>query len=135
MVAIADVRRIAVSLPGAVDASKPDQLVFRAGGNLFAWSALRRVAPKTPRVPWLDVLAVRCPIERKEMLIEAAPDLYFDDDHYRGYPALLVRLDAVEETELAALLADACAGAASKPKRKPKSARQGAGITITRSPR
>jgi hypothetical protein len=112
------VRRLAASLPGAVDVSKPDQLVFRAAGALFAWSALKRVEPKKPRVPCLDILAVRCPIERKEMLIEAAPDIYFDDDHYRGYPAVLVRLDAVEEAELAALLADACAQAASKPKRK-----------------
>jgi hypothetical protein len=114
----ADVRRIAASLPGAVDASKPDQLVFRAAGALFAWSALKRVEPKKPRVPCLEILAVHCPIERKEMLIEAAPDIYFDDDHYRGYPAVLVRLDAMEEKELAALMADACAKAASKPKRR-----------------
>lgn len=118
MVDTDDVRRIVAALPGAVDVSKPEQLVFRASGNLFAWSALRRVAPKKPRVPWLEVLAVHCPIERKEMLIEAAPDLYFDDDHYRGYPAVLVRLDAVEEGELAALMADACALVASKPKRR-----------------
>lgn len=118
MVAAADVRRIVAALPGAVDLSKAGQLVFRASGNLFAWSALRRVDPNKPRVPWLEVLAVHCPIERKEMLIDAAPDLYFDDDHYRGYPALLVRLEAVEEPELAALLADACALAGSKPKPK-----------------
>jgi hypothetical protein len=121
MVDIADVRRIAASPLGAVDASKPDQLVFRAAGALFAWSALKRVDPKKSRVPCLDILAVRCPIERKEMLIEAAPDIYFDDEHYRGYPAVLVRLEAVEEAELAALVADACAWAASKPKRKRKS--------------
>ncbi len=120
MVDIADVRRIAASLPEAVDASKPDQLVFRAAGALFAWNALQRVDPKKPRVPCLEILALRCPIERKEMLIEAAPDIYFDDDHYRGYPAVLVRLDAVEEAELSALMADACALAASKPKRRPK---------------
>jgi hypothetical protein len=113
-----DVRRIAGSLPQAVDASKPEQLVFRAAGALFAWSALKRVEPKKPRVPCLDILAVRCPIERKELLIEAAPDIYFDDDHYRGYPAVLVRLDTVEEGELAALMADACAWVASKPKRR-----------------
>ena len=119
MVDIADVRRIAGALPGAKDLSKPDQLVFRASGNLFAWSALRRVEPKRPRVPWLEVLAVHCPIERKEMLIEAAPDIYFDDDHYRGYQVVLVRLDAIEEAELAALLAGACEiQAAKKPKRK-----------------
>jgi DNA ligase D-like protein (predicted 3'-phosphoesterase) len=33
------------------------------------------------------------PPERKEMLLEAAPEIYFDDDHYRSFPAVLVRLD------------------------------------------
>jgi hypothetical protein len=120
MADIADVRRIAGTLPQAVDASKPDQLVFRASGALFAWSALQRIEPKKRRVPCLEILAVRCPIERKEMLIEAAPDIYFDDDHYRGYAAVLVRLEAIGADELGALMADACAGAASKPKRKRK---------------
>jgi hypothetical protein len=118
MTEIAAVRRIAAALPGAVDSSKPEQLVFKVGGQGFAWSALQRLRPKTPRVPILEVLAVRCPIERKEFLIEAAPDIYFDDDHYRGYPAVLVRLRAIDEAELAALLADACALQAAKPKRK-----------------
>ena len=118
-VTIETVRRIAGALPGAADAPKPEQLVFRANGALFAWSALQRVDPKKPRIPRLDVLAIRCPIERKELLLEAAPDIYFDDDHYRGYPALLVRLEAIGEEELSALLADACAmQAAKKPRRK-----------------
>ena len=78
--------------------------------SICAVSATRTLNPR--------VLAVRCPIERKEFLIEAAPDIYFDDDHYRGYPAVLVRLEAIGETELAALLADACAMQAAKPKRR-----------------
>ena len=114
------VRRLAAALPGAEDKTEGERLVFKVGGQLFAWSALQRVRPKAPRVPNPRVLAVRCPMERKELLIEAAPDIYFDDDHYRGWPAVLVRLDAVEEDELAALLADACAWQASKPGRKPK---------------
>jgi hypothetical protein len=118
MVDIQTVRDVAGALPGAVDSSKPEQLVFKVGGQGFAWSALQRVRPKTPRVPMLAVLAVRCPIERKEFLIEAAPDVYFDDDHYRGYPAVLVRLEAIEEAELAVLLANACAMQAAKPKRR-----------------
>jgi hypothetical protein len=115
---IETVRRIAAALPGAMDSSKPEQLVFKVGGQGFAWSALQRLRPKTPRVPVLEVLAVRCPMERKEFLLEAAPDIYCDDDHYRGYPAVLVRLEAIGETELAALLADACAMQAAKPKRR-----------------
>jgi hypothetical protein len=114
------VGRIAAALPGATDKTEGERLVFTVGGQGFAWSALQRLRPKTPRVPNPRVLAVRCPMERKEFLIEAAPDIYFDDDHYRGYPAVLVRLDAVGEEELAALLAAACAWQASKPKRRPR---------------
>jgi hypothetical protein len=115
------VRGIAGALPGATDKSEGDRLVFTVGGQGFAWSALQRVSPKTPRAPNPRVLAVRCPMERKEFLMEAAPDIYGDDDHYRGYPAVLVQLDTIGEEELAVLLADACAWQASKPKRKRKS--------------
>ena len=114
------VRRIAAALPGAADKTEGERLVFRAGGDLLAWSALQRLRPKAPRVPNPRVLAVRCPMERKELLIEAAPDIYFDDDHYRGWPAVLVRLDAIGEDELAALLAGACAEQAAKARRKRK---------------
>jgi hypothetical protein len=117
----ADVRRIAAALPDAIDETEGQSLTFTVGGKGFAWAYLERVHPKKARVVNPHVLAVRCPIERKELLIEAAPDVYFDDDHYRGYPAVLVRLEVVEEAELAALLADACALQASKPKRKPRS--------------
>jgi hypothetical protein len=115
------VRRLALAIPGAVDASSPTQLVFEVGGKGkgFAWTYLVREAPKTPRVAKIDILAVRCPIERKEMLIEAAPDRFFVDDHYRGYTGVLIRLAVVEEDELAGLLRDAAAMvAAAKPKRK-----------------
>jgi hypothetical protein len=107
MVEIAAARRIAGALPDVKDTSSDQRLVFEVAGRGFAWSYLARIHPKKPRVPHLDVLAVRCPIERKEMLVEAAPDRFFDDDHYRGYPALLVRLAAIDEDELGALLEDA----------------------------
>jgi hypothetical protein len=41
------------------------------------------------------------------MLIEAAADTYFDDDHYRGYPAVLVRLAMIAEADLEALMSQA----------------------------
>ena len=103
------VRRIALSLEGTVDGSRPDRLAFSKAGQAkaYAWTWLERVQPKKPRVPRLRVLAVRCPIGRKDILLEAAADLYFDDDHYRGYPAILVRLDVIPEDELTALIKDA----------------------------
>ncbi|MBI8988165.1 MmcQ/YjbR family DNA-binding protein, partial [Corynebacterium sp. CCM 8863] len=39
-----------------------------------------------------------------QMLIEAAPERFFDDAHYRGYPAVLVRLAEIDADELAGLL-------------------------------
>jgi hypothetical protein len=120
MVDIAAARRIAAALPRAHDGSGAERLVFEIGGKAFAWSRLVRLDPKKPRAPSLEALAVRCPIERKEMLIEAAPDIYFDDDHYRGYAAVLVCLAAIGEAELTALLTDACAMQAAKPKRRRK---------------
>jgi len=36
-------------------------------------------------------LVVHCPLEVKELLLEVEPDIYFQTDHYIGYPALLIR--------------------------------------------
>ena len=115
MVDIPTVRRLALQLPETQDGSSEQSLAFTVGGKGFAWSYKMRVHPRRPRQPQLDVLAVRCALEKKEMLIEAAPDRFFDDDHYRGYPALLVRLAAIDADELGALLADAWRWAAPKP--------------------
>jgi hypothetical protein len=52
------------------------------------------------------------------MLIAAAPDIYFDDNHYRGYPAVLTRLPGIDGEELAHLLRRACEYQLSKPKRR-----------------
>ena len=41
-----------------------------------------------------------CPLEEKEMLIDAAPDIYFETDHYRGWPAILVRISEIDPDEL-----------------------------------
>jgi len=98
------VRRLAMALPEVRDASDGARLAFEIEGRGFAWTYLERVHPKQPRVARPDVLAIRCELPRKELLIEAAPGVFFDDDHYRGFPAVLTRLAAVEEAELAALL-------------------------------
>ncbi|HEY2049077.1 MAG TPA: MmcQ/YjbR family DNA-binding protein [Caulobacteraceae bacterium] len=99
-----DVRRLVAALADADDVSKEGRLEFQVGGKGFAWTWLVRETPRRPRVPRPDVLAVRCSIERKEMLIEASPTIYFDEPHYQGYPAVLVRLDAIDEAELTGLL-------------------------------
>ncbi len=114
MVEAARLRALATALPGASDASQGERMIFEVAGKGFAWTWNERIHPKKPRRPRPDVLAIRCELERKEMLLEAAPRTFFDEDHYRGYPAVLVRLDVIEEGELAALLAGAWRLAAPK---------------------
>ena len=121
MVDSAQVRRIAAALPGAVDESTAERLVFSVAKRGFAWTFMQRDAPKKPRWPNIEVLAISCTLDHKELLIEAAPDIFFDDDHYRGYPAVLTRLTVIDEAELANLLRNACAIQAGKPKRKTRS--------------
>jgi hypothetical protein len=59
-------------------------------------------------VPNPGVLAVRVPnLGHKDLLLSADPARFFTEPHYNGFPAVLVRLDAVSEADLELLLADA----------------------------
>jgi hypothetical protein len=115
MVDLETLRRLALSLPEAVDASTPGRVVYEVAGKGFAWTYMVRTHPRKPRAPQIDVLAVRCEIARKEMLIESAPDRFFDDDHYRGFAGVLVRLAVIDGDELSALLRGGWRMAAPKP--------------------
>jgi hypothetical protein len=97
-------RRLALALPEVEEGSADRPLAFSVRGKGLAWSYLARAAPKGRRELVPGVIAIRCELPTKEMLLEAAPATFFDDDHYRGYPAVLVRLAMVEEGELAGLL-------------------------------
>ena len=97
--------KLALALPEVTGGiGETGQAGFEVGGKGLAWSYLARPSPKAPRVRVPGVLAVRCAQETKAMLLEAAPDRFFTDDHYRSYPAVLVRLEAIEADELAGLL-------------------------------
>ena len=66
---------------------------------------MERVEPKKPRVPRDDVLAVRVANQsEKEMLLKSDPATFFTEPHYNGFPAILVRLPAIDVDELAELL-------------------------------
>ncbi len=105
-----DVRRIALSLPGASEGA--DHFAFsvhnRGKEKGFAWAWNERVTPKKPRVPRSDVLAVRVAGQQaKEMLLAADAAKFFTEPHYNGFPAVLVRLPAIDVDELAELITDA----------------------------
>lgn len=104
MIDIDAIRRFAGSLPDTQDVSTASCLRFEVRGKGYAWSWLERTEAKGPRVPRLDVLAVRCPAEEKEAILESDPDVFFTEPHYRGFPAVIVRLDRIAEADLQALL-------------------------------
>jgi hypothetical protein len=105
-----DVRRIALSLPGTSQGE--DRFAFsvhnRGKEKGFAWAWMERVVPKRPRVPRSDVIAIRVASQQeKEMLLASDQEKFFTEPHYNGFPAVLVRLPAIEAGELAELIMDA----------------------------
>jgi hypothetical protein len=106
----ADVRRIALSLPAAEQATGRFAFSVRNKGKLkaFVWVWMERVTPKKPRVPNFDVIAVRVSsLAEKDRLLAAKPKKLFTEPHYEGFPAVLVRLEAVSGADLEALITEA----------------------------
>nr|WP_295889365.1 hypothetical protein [uncultured Devosia sp.] len=54
-----------------------------------------------------DTLVLLCPSEQKALLMEISPDIYFETDHYVGYPAVLIQLAVISDEELSLRLEDA----------------------------
>jgi hypothetical protein len=106
----ADVRRIALSLPETSEAE--DRFAFsvlnRGKQKAIAWVWLERIEPKKPRVPKPGVMAVRVAnLSEKEMLLASDEEKFFTEAHYNGFPAVLVRLAAIDVDELEELITDA----------------------------
>ena len=105
-----DVRRIALALPDVAeeDGHFAFGVLNKGKRKAFVWVWNERVEPKKPRVARPDVVAVRVAGEdAKQMLIAADGEKFFTEPHYNKYPAVLVRLPAVDEDELSELLVDA----------------------------
>ena len=104
-----DVRRIALGLPGASE--EEGRFAFSVDNKgkpkAFAWVWNERIVPKKPRVPNPEVLAVRVAGEEaKQFLIGAVPETFFTEPHYNGFPAVLLRLGAIEAEQLESLIID-----------------------------
>jgi hypothetical protein len=106
----ADVRRIALSLPGTEEAENHFAFSVRDKGKLkgFVWVWLERVAPKKARVPQPNVIAVRvASLDDKYFLLARDPAKFFTEPHYDGFPAVLVRLPAMTVRELEPIITEA----------------------------
>lgn len=81
--------RAASNLPGIEEGTSYGTPAVKVRGKLLA------------RVKDAATLVLMCPLPDKELLLQAAPEIYFETAHYTGWPAVLVRMDAVTDDELA----------------------------------
>ena len=101
-----DLRRIALSLPETT--TDNDGFSYTVAGKAIVWTWLERIHPKKARVPNPDVIAVRIADESdKELLIDMDGSVFFTEPHYHGYPAILVRLPAIDLAMLETMVRNA----------------------------
>ena len=107
-----DVRRIALSLPGATQETSSDgNRAWLVNDKFFVWerplrsSDLTALGDKAPSGP---IVGVRTDgLETKEAVLASNPRVYFTTPHFDGYPAVLVRLERIAVKELRSLIRDA----------------------------
>lgn len=75
-------------------------------GTSYGTPALKVRDKSFTRLKDPETLVVLLPLEQKEFLMEVSPDIYFETDHYRGWPAVLVKLPVISDAELAERLVD-----------------------------
>jgi hypothetical protein len=78
-----DLVALARELPEFDESTSYGRPALKVRGKMFA--ALRTDP---------DAIVVRCDIEEKPLLLDARADILFETPHYRGWPYMLIRLDA-----------------------------------------
>jgi len=116
MATIDDVRALALALPGAEEKTggHTGEPAWRCNGGQFAWirgprkTDLAQLAELGRSWPEGVVLAVRTEtVALAGELVAADPQVFFTIPHFAGYPAVLLRLDAIARDHLGEVLADA----------------------------
>ncbi|MCF3638526.1 MmcQ/YjbR family DNA-binding protein [Rhizobium sp. TRM95111] len=92
---VARIGRLAGALPGVETGTSYGGPALKVGGRAFA--AVKRA----------DLLVLMVPLDEKERLMEMAPEIYFQTDHYKGWPAVLVHAARIDDAELALRLEEA----------------------------
>ncbi len=106
-----DVRRIALALPQTSERPSRGHAFWRVRDKGFVWERPLRASDLTAlgdTAPSGPILGVRVEhLIAKEALLADPSDVYFTTPHFDGYPAVLVRLDAIAPDELEELIVEA----------------------------
>jgi len=106
-----DVSRIALALPEAGERLRRDTRQWRVRDRMFVWERpLRRreVEELGEEAPDGPVLGARVEHElAKRALIDDDPRIFFTTSHFKGYPAVLVRLARISVADLEEVVTEA----------------------------
>jgi hypothetical protein len=106
-----DVRRLALAMPGATEATSYDGCpAWKVGGKLFVWERPLRGRDRQDlgdATPEGDLLGVRtADLDAKDAVLAEVPAA-LTIPHLDGYPAVLVQLDRIDGADLADLVEQA----------------------------
>jgi hypothetical protein len=89
------VRKAAAGLPDVEEGTSYGTPALRIRGKFF--TRLREDG---------ESLVLRVDFDSRDAMLRAQPNIFYITDHYRDYPAVLVRLSVVRPAQLRELLAD-----------------------------
>ena len=106
-----DVRRIALALPETTEAVSWEHAHWRVKDKGFVWerplrrSDLEALGDAAPNGPILGARVEH--LVAKEALLADDAGVFFTTPHFDGYPAVLVRLDAIADDDLEEVIVEA----------------------------
>ena len=83
------VMAFALALPGAEESTSYGRPAVKVRGKAFVYPGREAGS-----------FAISSPLEEKELLIETDPETFWETDHYRGWPAVLVRFGSAERDRI-----------------------------------
>lgn len=116
MATLDDVRRIALDLPRVEEKIEGHRggASWRTAAGMLAWERppsrhdLEQLDALDREWPQGVIIGIRVDGEQsKAALIETYPDVFFTIPHFDGFPAVLTRVDAIDEQLLREVLTDA----------------------------
>jgi hypothetical protein len=106
-----DVSRLALAMPEAVESTVRGNRAWKVKDKLFVWERpLRRsdLEALGAGAPAGSILGARVEhLIAKEALIADDPSVFFTTPHFDGYPAVLIRLDAISTEILEEVVVEA----------------------------
>jgi len=108
----ADLKKIALSFPGAVESTSYGSPSFKIEKKFFT-----RLRSEDDSLVWIVDS-----IDERDSLLEMDPKTYFITDHYKNYPSVLVRISQIDKTMLRRMLERRWKAVASKKLQKAEEA-------------